>query len=289
VPVFEQTYPRWRASEASRVRWWPIVRRELQMLLAQRPFVVLLFVCALPTLIHLLQIYSVNKLAADPHGELARALRNVSIVIDPEFFFQFMQLQMYFVSVLLLYASSGLVCDDIRLNLAEVYFSKPLTVRDYLIGKVATVVGLGLVYTAVPALFLIGAEAMMAPGSGMLAHGGRLPLAALGTSLVIVLPIGLCTLACSALTPSRGFAAAAVIALLAADTFTATLLAEILDRREANVVNVPAAVLRIGEALFGVRPYMPLAWGWALLVVAAVSALALAVLYRRIRAVDLGT
>jgi len=290
VPVFEQTYPRWRPTPgARRARWWPIVRRELQMLVAQRPFQALLVIGALPTLVHVLQIYSVNELLSNPNGQLARAMRNVSITIDAEFFFRFFHLQMSFVFLLLLYASSGLVCDDIRLNLTEVYFSKPLTVRDYLMGKLAAVVGLGLLYTAVPALLLVGAQLLMAPDATFARDElPRIAPAALGLSLVIVLPTALCTLACSALTSSRGLSAATLITLLGVDAFVSMLLAELLERREAHIIDVPEAMLRLGEQLFGLRHEIPLAWPWALLVVGGVAALAFAVLWRRLRSVDLG-
>jgi hypothetical protein len=288
MPVFEQSYARWTPGDGSRVRWWPIVRREIQLLLAQRVFRILLIVAAMPTLVSLLQIYSVNKLAADPDSELARALRTVSIVIDGEFFFQFLQIQTYFVFVLLLYASSGLVCDDIRLNLVEVYFSKPLTVRDYLIGKITTLLGLGFLYTAVPALFLFAAQLMMSPGSDFWARHHGIPLASVAFSAVIVVPTTMATLACSALTSSRGFAAAAVIAVLAIDGFSATLLAEILGMRSVNIISIPAAMMRAGEWFFGVEPYIPLAGAWALLVVSGVAGLGLVLLRRRIRGVEVG-
>lgn len=285
MPVFEQSYPRWSPTERTRVRWLPIVRRELEMLLAQRAFKALLVVCALPALFHLLQLYSVHELAADPQGELGRALRHIQLTIDARFFFQFLQLQTYFVFVLLLYASSGLVCDDIRLNLAEVYFSKPLTRRDYILGKVVTVLGLGLLYTVIPALFLWVAHHAMSPASPV---EWRIPLASALFSLVIVVPTGLGTLACSALTASRGFAAAAVIALLAADAFVASLLAEILTRREVHLVNLAAAIERVGEGLFGVERYIPVAAPLALVVPLAVAAGGLLVLRRRIGAVEVG-
>lgn len=288
MPVFEQGYARWTPDDGTRVRWWPIVRRELSLLLAQRPFKALLIVAALPTLIHLLQIYSVNKLLADPESELARAFRNVSLTIDSEFFFQFLHLQTYFVFFLLLYASSGLVCDDIRLNLVEVYFSKPLTARDYLIGKITTVVGLGLAYTALPALFLFLAQLLMSPGSGFWAKHAWLPVQEVAFSFVIVVPIALTTLACSAMTSSRGFAAASVIALLAIDTLCPTLLAEILGMRQVHIANLPAAMIRVGESLFSVEPYIPLRAAWALAVVGAATAGSFFILRRRIRQVEVG-
>ena len=96
---------------------------------------------------------------------------------------------------------------DVRLNLVEVYFSKPLTVRDYLIGKITTILGLGFLYTIVPALFLFTAQLMMSPGSNFGAKFSWLPLAMLAHSAVVVIPIAMVTLACSAMTSSRGFAA----------------------------------------------------------------------------------
>jgi ABC-2 type transport system permease protein len=293
MPVFEQSYPKWRAEQRAgatrtRVRWLPIVRRELEQLISQRGFKILLVVAALPVLVHLLQIYSVNKLAAEPNGELAAMLRNVTLTIDAEFFFRFLHVQTYFVFVLMLYASSGLLCDDIRLNLAEVYFSKPLTKRDYILGKVVTVVGLGLTYTAVPALFLFGAQLMMVPDPAYLEANWWVPLSSIGFALVFVIPTAFATLACSALTSSRRYAAAAVITLLVANGFVATLLADILNRRSVSVINVPEAMGRIGESLFSVESYIPLGWPWAMAVVAGVAVVGCTVLVHRINRVEAG-
>lgn len=288
MPVFEQTYARWKPEQRARVRWWPIMRRELQLLLTQRVFRLLLISAALPTLVFLLQIYSVNKLAVDPDSELARAVNAISIKIDAEFFFNFLYIQTYSVFTLLLYASSGLVCDDVRLNLVEVYFSKPLTVRDYLIGKIATLLSLGFLYTAVPTLFLFVAELLMAPGSGFWAKCSWVPLAALAFSAAIVIPIAITTLACSAITSNRGFAAASVIAVLAVDSFSATLLAEILHMRAVHIANLPLALIRTGEWFFRLDPYIPLGGAWALLVLSGVTGLGFTILYRRIRSVEVG-
>ena len=288
MPVFEQSYPSWSPSQGTRIRWLPVVRRELRQLWEQRPFKILLGVALFPTLVHLLQIYSVNKIAAEPNGDLARALNQVALSIDAEFFFRFLYVQTYFVFVLLLYASSGLICDDVRLNLAEVYFSKPLTTRDYLLGKVSTVVGLGLAYTVLPALFLFTAQALMVPESTFLRDHWWVPLSACAYGCLIVLPTVLVTLACSALTTSRRYAAAALITLLAADALIAELLSDVLNRRAVNVISVPQSILSVGEALFGVERYLPLAWSWPLLVVAAVSVVGLVVLTRRIQRVEAG-
>ena len=274
MPVFKQSYPTWRPNQGvgsqeagaqrTRVRWLPIVRRELEQLVSQRGFKILLVVAALPVLVHLLQIYSVNKLAAEPNGELAAMLRNVSITIDAEFFFRFLHVQTFFVFVLMLYASSGLLCDDIRLNLAEVYFSKPLTKRDYLLGKVVTVVGLGLTYTALPALFLFVSQLMMVPDPEYLAANWWVPLSSLAFSLVFV------------------------ITLLVANGFVATLLSEILNRRSVAVINVPEAMSRVGESLFSLESYIPLGWPWAMSVVASVALVGLVVLVHRINRVESG-
>ncbi|HBP20367.1 MAG TPA: hypothetical protein DEA08_21570 [Planctomycetes bacterium] len=288
MPVFEQSYPSWSPSRGTRIRWLPVVRRELRQLWEQKPFKILLIVALFPAVVHLLQIYSVNKIAAEPNGDLARALNHVALSIDAEFFFRFLYVQTYFVFVLLLYASSGLICDDVRLNLAEVYFSKPLTTRDYLLGKVTTVVGLGLAYTVLPALFLFASHAMMVPESSFLRDHWWVPLSALGYGCLIVLPTVLVTLACSSLTSSRRYAAAALITLLAANALIAELLSDVLNRRAVNVISIPQSILSVGEALFGVERYLPLDWSWPLGVVTAVTTVGLVVLTRRIQRVEAG-
>lgn len=287
MPVYGQSYPVREATPATRFRWLPIVRRELQVLLTQRSFRLLLVAAAVPTLLYLLEIYSVNRLASDPDAALTQILRRLEAVrIDASFFLDFLRVQVSSAFILILYAGSGLLCDDLRYNLVEVYFSKPLTLRDYLLGKFATLAGIGLATTALPVCLLFVAHFAMTPDRTFFAMYHWLPLSGLLFSLALVVPASLAALACSALTRSRGYAAAALIALIAVDSFMAWGVADLLKDRAIRVFSVPSAIDRLGERLFRQPPTIPVAWPTALAVVGGVALVGFAVVHRRIRKVE---
>ena len=85
------------------------------------------------------------------------------ITVKSSTFFDFISLQTPVMFIILLYAGTGMICNDFRNNLMEIYFSKPLRWHDYLLGKAATLILLGLSVTALPALFLIAEHVILLP------------------------------------------------------------------------------------------------------------------------------
>ena len=70
---------------------------------------------------------------------------------------------MQLVFITIIDAGSGLICNDFRNNLMEVYFSKPLNWRDYVMGKVMTLVTIGMALSAIPTLFMALLHVLFVP------------------------------------------------------------------------------------------------------------------------------
>lgn len=115
------------------------------------------------------------------------------------------------VSVFVAAQAPALVSKDLRFGVMGLYFSRPLTRSDYVVGKFTAMTAALLVLTATPLLILfLGALAVGLP------IGEQVPdlaaaLAGAGLASAILAGLGLLV---AALTPRRGFAVAAVIAVL---------------------------------------------------------------------------
>ena len=74
--------------------------------------------------------------------------------IDAKFFEDFLTQQMFFVFVIAIYAGAGLIANDLKANALQIYFSKPITRHDYLLGKLGVLIFFLALPTLVPGLLL---------------------------------------------------------------------------------------------------------------------------------------
>jgi ABC-2 type transport system permease protein len=281
MPIYEQTYRKYEARAALRqVRFWPITREALRMILAKRAFVVLLLACFLPFVGRVVQVYAFTRFP-----EINRVLP-----VDGRLFGEFLNQQIGFTVLLSIFAGAGLVANDLRTGAILVYLSRPLTRRDYVLGKLGVPLLLNLAVTLAPGLLLYLIALGLAPeqfakwsllwiGPAIVVH-----------SLLISVVVGLLALALSALSRSARVAGLAFVGLWVGVEIVRGVLTQIADRREAEVLSLQQDLRAVGNALFGIverATSLPVVWPALTLVV--VSAGCLLVLRSRVRAVEIVT
>ncbi len=285
MPVYEQTYRNYEGGLRHQFRWWIVVEQEFRVLSRSRIFKLLVLLAGLHVIFRVLQVVGYDVIIQDPNHPMAPLLKQVDfIVVNGRMFFDFVRLQSPLMFITLLYAGSGMICNDIRNNLTEIYFSKPLRWYDYVLGKVLALILLGLSLTALPVLFVLIQHNLLLPGMQTLGDSLFWGGAAAGFSLVIVVPTALCILACSALMPGQNYSAITVFMLLIANSAMATLLSGFLRERNYLVLSFPVTLDRLGQALFGeTRLLFDLHWKWPLLFVVVVCLIALWIIMWRVR------
>lgn len=285
MPIYSNTYRQYDGKPRRWFRWLVVVEQELKTLAKFRIFKALFLLAFLHIIVRMLQIIAYDVLAQDPNNPLQLLLSNLDVIeINARTFFSFLYLQTSLLFILLLYSGAGMICNDVRNNLMEVYFSKPLTWKDYVIGKVLSLVILGLSITAIPGVLLVLFHNLLLPGMETLQNSWWWPLSITGYSLVIILPTALCILACSALLPSQNYATITIVMALVANTSLAGLLAGLLRERDYLAVSFPLSLRRVGEFLFNEsRILFSLSWYWCLLYIVVVSLCALAIVLRKVR------
>ncbi len=291
MPIYTKSYRSYDGRPRRRFRWLVVVEQEMKTLAKFRVFKILMLIACLHIILRLLQIVAYDVLAQDPNNPLQLVFANLDIAnIGPDTFFSFLYLQTTIMFIILLYAGAGMVCNDFRNNLMEIYFSKPLTWIDYCLGKMLTLVALGLSITALPGVLLVIMHNLLLPGTATLQASWWWPLAIVAYSFVIVVPTTLCILACSALLPSQNYAAITVFMALVANSSLGGLLAGMLRHRNYLGISFPLALRRIGETLFqDSRILFNLSWRWCMLYVIVVCLGALLIILRKVRRAEIAS
>ena len=279
MPIYEQTYRRYQAREPLRkVRFWPITREAMRLVLVRRWFLGLLALSWLPFLVRVIQIYIVTRFP-----EAHRVLP-----VDGRLFGDFLGQQLLPALIITIFAGAGLVANDLRTGAILVYLSRPLTRRDYVAGKLLVLVLLILSVTLVPALLLYLVALSLAPNQFV-----AWDLAWIGPSIVlyaavIALALGLAALAISSLSKSARVAGLGFFGLLMGLQIVQAILHEAFDRPEGALLSIMTSVQTVGRALFGIPSRnFELGWPWAAASLALIALGCLAILRARVRAVEI--
>jgi ABC-2 type transport system permease protein len=279
MPIYEQSYRRWEArGPLHQFRFLPITREALRLLLARKAFLALLIFAWLPFVIMLAVLYFS---VANPG--LERAMGG----INAQFFGGFFKWQVPFVTLISVFGGAGLVANDLRSGGILVYLSRPLSRRDYILGKVGVLVALNLAITLVPGLALYVVGLSLAPEKLLKWDLWWIGPAIALQSLVIVFAVGLLVLAVSAVSRSARVTGVALIALWGGLELVQLFAAAVFGRREVSLLSVQANVRAVGNALFGIQQHPPaLFWVWPALVLALTALACVAILNARVRAVE---
>jgi len=279
MPIYDQGYRRYVArAPLHGVRFWPITREALRLVLVKRVFLGLLAAAFVPFIVRVIQIYVVTRFP-----EAGRVLP-----IDGRLFGDFLSTQVWFALLLSIFGGAGLVANDLRTGAILVYLSRPLTRRDYVLGKLGVPMALNLAVTLVPALVLYGVGLALAPEQYAKAELWWVAPSIVAQAFAISLVVSLLTLAISALSKSARVAGLAfAFVFLGLETIRGVLQGG-FNRTEAVLLSLKADLDALGAALFGnAAAASGVHWAWSALVLVVVAAGCLAVLRSRVRAVEI--
>lgn len=277
MPIYDQSYRRYEAREVlRRVRFWPITREALRLILARRAFLGLLMIAWVPFLARVIQVYVVTRFP-----EAGRVLP-----VDGRLFGEFLSQQSVFTLFLTVFGGAGLIANDLRTGAILVYLSRPLTRRDYVLGKLGVLMALNLSVTLLPGVLLYVVAVSLAPEQFLKWELAWIGPAVIAQSLLIALATSLVALAVSSLSRSARVAGLAFFGLIFGLELVRGILRAVYDRPESLLVSLSASLQAVGNAMFGIESRaFDIPWVQPALVLALVCLGCLAVLRSRVRAV----
>jgi ABC-2 type transport system permease protein len=245
-------------------------------ILAKKAFLVLLLLSWVPFLLRAALVVAVRQF---PQFQAMAP-------VDGRMFGDFLNFQVVFALLLSLFGGAGLVANDLRTGAILVYLSRPLTRRDYVLGKLTVLLALNLSATLAPGLLLYAAALGFMPETFATWGLAWVGPAIVAQSLVVSLGTALFVLAVSALSRSGRVAGLTFVLLWVGLGVLGPLLALVLNAPVAELLSFEGDLRRVGSALFGTASASALHWAWAAGALGLASGASLLVLRSRVRAVE---
>jgi len=281
MPIYDQGYRRYEARAPLRkARFWPITREALRLVLARRWFLILMSIPLGVCLWYVGRIFAVTQLPQ----------LNQVLPADGRLFGEFLNVQVGFTILLSIFGASGLIANDLRTGAILAYLSRPLTRRDYVLGKLLVPLLLNLSVTLVAGLLVYVVGLSLAPEIYLKWELAWIAPAIVVHACTISLVVSLLTLAISALSRSARVAGLGLFGLIIGLEMVRLILQQGFRQKYAMLLSVQTDLRALGVTLFGLSDReVTVAWGWAALVLALVSLACLWILRSRVRAVEIVT
>jgi ABC-2 type transport system permease protein len=215
---------------------------------------------------------------------------NRVLPVDGRLFGEFLNQQIVFTVFLSIFGGAGLIANDLRTGAILAYLSRPLTRRDYVLGKLGVLMGLNLAVTLVPSLLLYLIGLALAPELFVKWELVWIGPAVVFQSFLIALSVSLLALAVSALSRSARVAGLGFVGLFMGLEIVRGVLVNIADRPEAHVLSLQNDLRVVGNLIFGITEHgVPVPPVYPPVVLVLVALGCLAVLRARVRAVEIVT
>lgn len=280
MPIYDLGYRHWKGGSLSSGRCsWAIARTGIMTFLRRRNFLVLLLLSFIPFVVRGVMLYAF-------FFSEQLDIKIPFFRLDSKFYFDFLTWQLFWIFAMALYIGSGLIANDLRCNALQIYFSKPLTRMDYLLGKLGILFFFVLLVTLLPGLFLWLLHLMFAGSWEALQQNAWIGLSILVYSLVLALVNGLLMLAFSSLSRNSRFAGLVFFAVYFFSESVYGILRVVSRDTNLAFCSLKNNYLRIGEFLFD-RPsiYNMPVWP-SVLILMALTLGSMAVLLWRIKPVE---
>jgi ABC-2 type transport system permease protein len=276
MPIHDQGYRHYAGQRDLHGRaWWVIARAGILERLKERRFLALLLFAWSPFVSRAVQFYVSSTI---PQASF--------LAPDVDTFREFLDFQRMFVFFITIYAGSGLIANDRRANALQIYLSKPITRVEYIAGKLLTLLIFLVAVTWLPAVLLLLLQMMFAGNTVFVrSHPYLIPAMTLACALQVAVA-AFAMLAASSLSRSRRFVAMLYAGIV---LFTAAMdqaLRLITGSRAWAWVSPQDTLAVVTDAIFGMSTEQALPVPVAVALVAVVIAASVAVLERRVRAVE---
>jgi len=249
MAVYKQTYKAYHGA-ITNVRWRfaILTRYAFKTAFESRLLISFYVLCFVPPVIAAGLIYV--RYNAEAIAQLGLSGADL-IPINGLFFNMLFRIQTAMTFLLVTFIGPGLVSPDLSNNAISVYLSKPLSRREYVIGKLAVLLTLTSLVTWVPGLILVALQTDLA-GRSWFWENSRIAVAIFAGSWLWILTVSLLSLAASAWFKWKPLAAAAMLGifLVAAGfgTFANNVLE--LERQWGLLLNMSTVIAMIFDWLF---------------------------------------
>ena len=274
MPIHDQSYRHWEGTFKSHsFRWWVITKAGLRIILQRKLFLLLVMAPS-----------AINFIGSGAAIYLMQAIFKVPV--NEMFFLGFFGRQGFFIILICVFGGSGLIANDLKNNSLQLYFSKPLTRLDYLVGKSAIVMILMAFLTVVPGVILFLERTLLPNGMDFLKDNYWMLGSIVLYSFILTLPTGLLILALSSITRNSRYAAISFIAILVGTPILSEMLRAVSKSESAIFISYVRNMVILGQRLFGLSR-RPDNWYWSIFIILGIVGVCIWTMHRKVKGVEI--
>lgn len=264
---------------------WPIMRTGIKLAFQRKKFKPLFAASYIPAFVYAAGIYISERL--EDFKSLGGGFDKF-LHIDPGFFKSYLTLDYIFFMILLLMSvgGAGLIADDFRHRAIQLYFSRPLRKKDYLLGKAGVVSFFVGCLTLVPALILFILKLLFSGSFRLLVDYPWLVLSIVLYSIFIMVFFTAFILLCSSLTNNRNQAVALMFGIYLLSSILSGVFFLIFRSPYAGLLSLKLNLDQVAAGFFLTKPARSTPWPLSLAVLVMFVLLCYAVVSRKVRGVE---
>ncbi len=254
MPIYDQGYQRWNGEMAKHpVRWWPILRRGVLEVVKQRKYLMLMLGAWIAPLVKGVELYFKSRANEVGVGQILP----VNTDIGMSFFYDVFTSVASELAVLLfvVLVGSDLIARDRRHNALQMYFSKPLTRNDYIMGKLGVVAAFIVMVVWVPNIILWLFAISLRHGSSYFAAVWAAPFAGTAYTVLLIAVTGLLILALSSIGRRANLIAVSWLIIYGYGPLAGVveLLQGFTGHERWGLIRIKGNLDQVGAWMFGVR------------------------------------
>lgn len=276
-PIHDQSYRHYTGERRALGKSWQVIAGAgIRSFLSRKLFLAVLLCAWIPFIARTVHLYFVTMYPAA--GQL--------LPVDAKYFMQFVDQQSFFIFMVTVFVGSGLIAADRRANALQVYLSKPLMRIEYIAGKLAILITFLTFVTVVPGLLLLILQVSFAANLDFIRAYPYVIPAVILSGMARVLVSAFAMLALSSLSKSTRYVAILYAGIIFFTEAIVTFLSAVTNSTRAAWISVSANLEILSDAVFRQNPRYETPTMVALIVLLAVIAVAVSVLERRVRGVE---
>jgi ABC-2 type transport system permease protein len=216
---------------------------------------------------------------------MMHARHNEVVSVDGQFFLGFLGVQGGIAFFLTAFIGPNTIAPDLANGALPLYFCRPFSRAEYVLGKLCSLFYLLSFITWVPALALFAIEANLS-GPGWMWEHRSLAIGSMLSSWIYILMISLIAMALSAWVKWRIAAGALILAVMFFLSGFGAAINGVLHSNVGFYISPGALITRVSSQLFGVDSPINVSAGSAWVALLAMCAICLALLAKKVRAFE---
>lgn len=287
MTIKEKGYAHWQGElKDGKFPWWPITRWGIKLVFRKKFFKFLFFSSLIPALVYLGGIYVSERI--EDFKFMIKGPTDF-LQINPAYFKSYFtnDFLLFIMVMILVLCGAGLISDDLKYNSLQLYFCHPLKKIDYFLGKGSVIVFFLFVITLVPGLILFIMKLIFSGSVKFFTSYPWLPLSIIAYSFFVTAFFSFYALFLSSLSKNRRYVAIFIFGIYIFSDILFGIFYGIFKNHYFALLSLKLNLQQVGSFIFNQKAPYDFSWFYSFLVLVFICFLAVLVLKKRVKGVEI--